>query len=74
MPRAGARVDGLIERFADAGLRHVDLNATNVLVTPDGRLWLVDFDRARLGDRAVDPAPMHARLTRSLAKLRIDRG
>ncbi len=67
-------VDALIDRFAEAGLHHPDLNATNLLVTPDHRLWLIDFDRAVLGDGPVDPAPMHARLTRSLAKLGIDRG
>ena len=69
-----AAVDALIGRFAEAGLRHPDLNATNILVTPDRRLWMIDFDRARLGDRPVDPAPMHARLARSLAKLGINRG
>ena len=66
-------VDALIDRFAEAGLQHPDLNATNLLVTPDEQLWLVDFDRARLDDSPVDPAPMHARLARSLAKLGIGR-
>lgn len=66
-------VDALIDRFAEAGLHHPDLNATNLLVTSDDRLWMIDFDRADLGDQPVDPAPMHARLARSLAKMSIDR-
>ncbi|MBY6205106.1 3-deoxy-D-manno-octulosonic acid kinase [Halomonas denitrificans] len=68
-----ADVDALVERFARAGLRHPDLNATNLLVTPDDRLWMVDFDRATITHRPVNPAPMHARLARSLDKLGIHR-
>jgi 3-deoxy-D-manno-octulosonic acid kinase len=67
-------VDALIDRFANAGLVHADLNATNILVAPDESLWMIDFDRARISDRPVRPAPMHARLARSLAKLGIDQG
>ena len=66
-------VDALVDCFAAAGLWHADLNATNVLVGPDGKLWMIDFDRARICDRPVRPDPMHARLARSLAKLGIRR-
>lgn len=62
-------VDRMIDRFAAAGLWHADLNATNILVTPDGKLWMIDFDRARISDRPVRPDTMHARLARSLEKM-----
>ena len=43
-----AHVGATIRRFHDAGLDHVDLNARNLLVTPDERVWLIDLDRCRL--------------------------
>lgn len=51
---------------------HADLNAHNVLVDPQGRVWLIDFDRARQRGGAGDPAWAMgnlARLRRSLFKL-----
>ncbi|MBZ9558706.1 3-deoxy-D-manno-octulosonic acid kinase [Halomonas coralii] len=42
------RVGATIRRFHDAGLDHVDLNARNLLITPDERIWLIDLDRCRL--------------------------
>lgn len=52
LPRADdallGRVGSTIRRFHDAGLDHVDLNARNLLVTPDERVWLIDLDRCRL--------------------------
>ncbi len=66
-------IDALVDRFAEAGLHHPDLNATNILITPDEQLWMIDFDKATLSDRPTRPHPMHARLARSLAKLGIQR-
>ncbi|TDX28759.1 3-deoxy-D-manno-octulosonic acid kinase [Modicisalibacter xianhensis] len=43
-----ARVGETVRRFHEAGLDHVDLNARNLLVTPDERVWLIDLDRCRL--------------------------
>lgn len=65
-----------LTRFAAAGLRHPDLNATNILVDPERAFWLLDFDRAALAPGPTDPGPMLRRLERSLAKLGIahDRG
>lgn len=79
LPEAAARMDRAgwqalgrtLVRFARAGLRHPDLNAANILVGDDGRFWLLDFDRATLAAGPTDPAPMRARLERSLAKLGI---
>ncbi len=43
-----ARVGETLRRFHEAGLDHVDLNARNLLITPDERVWLIDLDRCRL--------------------------
>lgn len=42
------RVGTTLSRFHAAGLDHVDLNARNLLVTPDERVWVIDLDRCRL--------------------------
>ncbi len=56
--------------FHDAGVNHADLNAHNVQLDEDGRLWLLDFDKARI----LPPGPWRQqnldRLHRSLVKLR----
>jgi tRNA A-37 threonylcarbamoyl transferase component Bud32 len=41
----------LVRRIHEAGLRHADLHAGNVLVDADGALWLIDLHRARFGSR-----------------------
>jgi 3-deoxy-D-manno-octulosonic acid kinase len=59
----------------DAGIRHADLNLTNILVAPraDGAaIVLVDFDRARVGRGPLGPRGRRAnlaRLARSARKL-----
>jgi 3-deoxy-D-manno-octulosonic acid kinase len=64
-----ARIGATIRRFHDAGGRHADLNAHNILVAPAG-IFIVDLDRGRL----VAPGTKRqrrnlARLERSLTKL-----
>ncbi len=69
-----AAVGTLLRRLADAGVRHADLNAKNVVLQPLGdglRTWLVDLDGCRF---AAGPDPgagdaMRRRLERSLRKL-----
>ena len=59
-----------IRRFHDFGLDHADLNARNILVGENDRIYLIDFDRARL--RKCDSraySPNLRRLHRSLQKL-----
>jgi len=52
------------------GIWHADLNAHNVLFDADGRVWLVDFDRARIRRPAESWRRGNLeRLRRSLAKL-----
>lgn len=80
-PLAGQRsrifsaVRRLCEQLQRHGLRHPDLNARNILLSPTGsgswNAWLLDVDAVRFGDPAspaVDTANRH-RLLRSLLKL-----
>jgi 3-deoxy-D-manno-octulosonic acid kinase len=52
-----------------AGVWHADLNADNLLVDADDRVWLIDFDRARAGVTARPRLQGNLdRLLRSLRK------
>jgi hypothetical protein len=46
------RLTGLVCALARRGVRHNDLRPENVVVAPDGRIHLVDFDQASTGGRA----------------------
>ncbi len=59
-----------IRRFHDAGVWHADLNARNILLDADLRVFLIDFDRARFTPgKVVNGEGNLKRLKRSLAKL-----
>jgi 3-deoxy-D-manno-octulosonic acid kinase len=62
------RVGATIRAFHDAGIRHADLNARNLLVRADGAVQMIDFDRGV----QCRPGPWReanlARLARSLQK------
>ncbi|WP_111415277.1 3-deoxy-D-manno-octulosonic acid kinase [Billgrantia lactosivorans] len=62
------RVGATVRRFHDAGLDHVDLNARNLLLDADDRVWLIDLDRCRLRAPGAWPEANLERLGRSLAK------
>ena len=62
------RVGATIRRFHDAGLDHVDLNVRNLLIDPQGKVWLIDLDRCRLRPKGDWQARNLERLERSLAK------
>ena len=57
-----------IRRFHDAGVHHADLNAHNILLTPD-QVYLIDFDRGTLRKRGWWADTTLVRLYRSLEKL-----
>ncbi|MBS0375536.1 MAG: 3-deoxy-D-manno-octulosonic acid kinase [Proteobacteria bacterium] len=63
------RVGATLRRFHDAGVRHADLNARNVLFDGDDQVQLIDFDRGRLASPGRWCAQNLERLRRSLAKL-----
>lgn len=62
-------IGACIRRFHDAGVYHADLNARNILLTKEGGVALLDFDRGRLRqDTGRWRAKNLARLHRSLSK------
>ncbi len=65
-----SRIGTCIRRFHDAGVWHADLNARNILLDADLRVFLIDFDRARFTPgKVVNGEGNLKRLKRSLAKL-----
>jgi 3-deoxy-D-manno-octulosonic acid kinase len=63
------RVGVTLRRFHDAGVRHADLNARNVLFDGEDQVHLIDFDRGRLAVPGAWCGRSLERLRRSLAKL-----
>ena len=68
-PHDWSRLGRTLSGFFEAGLRHADLNARNILVDPAGRFWVLDFDRAVLRRDPAEGSTMVLRLVRSLDKL-----
>jgi 3-deoxy-D-manno-octulosonic acid kinase len=68
-----AAIGRCLRRFHDAGVQHADLNAQNILLDPQGKVWVLDFDRGR--ERAPGAWRERAlgRLARSLAKIDVAR-
>ncbi len=64
--RAIGRVIGLLH---SRGVRHADLNAHNILVADDHKVFVVDFDRGRFEPRGAWERDVLERLHRSLAKV-----
>ncbi len=66
-------IGALLRRFHEAGVCHADLNAHNILLAPDGGIYLIDLDRGRLRPRGRRGTRWQAanirRLRRSLSKL-----
>lgn len=64
-----ARIGEAIRRFHDAGGRHADLNAHNLLLSPEG-VFIVDLDRGRFAPPGSPGQRRNLdRLERSLLKL-----
>ncbi|OMH28007.1 3-deoxy-D-manno-octulosonic acid kinase [Motiliproteus sp. MSK22-1] len=68
LPWAG--IGATIARFHQVGLDHVDLNIRNILCNQANEVFLIDFDRCRMRDPALQWQQGNlARLKRSLNKL-----
>ncbi|MFZ8964355.1 MAG: 3-deoxy-D-manno-octulosonic acid kinase [Steroidobacteraceae bacterium] len=61
-----------VRRFHDAGVRHADLNANNIMVDGLGGVWLLDLDRGSLPGPGPWQRSVLQRLARSLRKLAAD--
>lgn len=59
-----------IAEFHKAGVFHADLNAYNIQIDKDDKLWLIDFDRGRLRQPGSWQQSNLARLHRSLQKIK----
>lgn len=64
-----AAIGRCLRRFHDAGVHHADLNAQNILLDPQGTVWLLDFDRGREREPGAWRERALQRLERSLAKI-----
>ena len=63
-------VGRVVRRFHEAGVVHADLNARNILLDDDGRLHVLDFDRATVAPRSRRRFRANLeRLHRSLVKV-----
>lgn len=68
------KLGGEIAAFHASGVDHADLNAYNIQIDDDDRVWLLDFDRGRLRQPGSWQQNNLARLHRSLQKIqRLDR-
>lgn len=63
------RVGASVGRLHARGVHHADLNAHNLLVAPDGAVYVLDFDRGRVRARGPWEQAVLARLKRSLLKV-----
>ncbi|AOE48994.1 3-deoxy-D-manno-octulosonic acid kinase [Kangiella sediminilitoris] len=62
-------VGRLIRNFHNKGVYHADLNIHNILLSRDGEMWLIDFDRGRFVEpNASNLETNLGRLKRSLEK------
>lgn len=60
---------GMVRRFHDKGIHHVDLNVRNILLDEGGRFYLIDFDKCRQRRQAKGWQQANiSRLKRSIKK------
>ena len=49
-------LQAVVERLHDAGVVHGDLNVHNIKVTPDNRVYILDFEKAVLPSKSPEYA------------------
>jgi len=64
------RVGACVRRFHDRGVYHADLNAHNILLDEEDRVYIIDFDRGAIRKPGGWREDNQARLLRSLRKLK----
>lgn len=62
-------IGATLGRIHASGFEHADLNAHNLLLDRDGKVWVIDWDRGRQHPRGDWTDRVLARLQRSLRKL-----
>jgi 3-deoxy-D-manno-octulosonic acid kinase len=67
-------IGAMIRAFHDCGVDHPDLTAHNILLTPAGKVFLVDFDNATVRPQGPWREAGLARLERSLRKVALETG
>jgi 3-deoxy-D-manno-octulosonic acid kinase len=65
-----AFIGASIHHFHDVGVYHADMNAHNLQIDEDGKLWMLDFDSGRLRQPGSWRQQTLKRLHRSLQKIR----
>lgn len=65
-----ASVGAAINEFHSAGVFHADMNAYNLQIDAQDRLWMLDFDKGRLRQPGAWQQKTLDRLHRSLIKIR----
>lgn len=73
VPALWRAIGASIQRLHAAGVYHADLNAHNILLDRQNRVYIVDFDRARRRGPGTWQVDNLARLERSLKKLQAHR-
>jgi 3-deoxy-D-manno-octulosonic acid kinase len=63
------KIGATIKQLHVAGVFHADLNAHNILLGPEGKVSVIDFDRGRLREPGPWTQQNLARLRRSLRKI-----
>ncbi len=67
---AWSELGALLRRFHDAGVRHDDINVSNILLGIDGRFHVIDFDKAAIVRPGAWREHNLSRFRRSLEKHR----
>jgi 3-deoxy-D-manno-octulosonic acid kinase len=67
-------IGAMVRAFHDCGVDHPDLTAHNILLGPEGTVFLVDFDNARVRPPGRWQEAGLARLQRSLRKVALETG